>query len=998
MKRLKKGVLCCALLLCGSLMTSCAFTPDLFSSSTLSGSSVAESLSSEKTSIADTQSGEISNSELSTDTEFDTESEEISDGEISTDSDTASEEVSESDTSTDSDSELDSDSDETSDETSDEDSSDEDSSEDDEPTETPVEKPTYERVKPLNDATSTKTLIKTTYKTDGALVVDAIATDFGADPTGRMDSTNAIQQAVNSLQSIGGGTVFLPSGTYLVTGNIYIPSYISLVGDWNKPSVENTDEDFDYGTVIVAKPQTLGGANPQDKPLFTLGNSSGIVGVTFYYAEQNATSVKNYGYTIYANAPNTATLKNLTFINSAYGIGVSMNTMQNELVNLENIYATFLYNAITHNATTDVGFYDNIHISTKYWKNAPSMYKCADADALDSFVNSHLTAIILGDLDDQLISNVTIDGGKIGIKFTRGIRESAGFWGVVHKANISCQTGIYADYLNMVSGVVFTDSNVGIIENNSAVGCIKMSNSTYESTGTGRVVKESGKVAKDVVTTLPSLEFSTSERLFVANTLTAGGNIDNSDKLQTLLNSVGEEGGIVVIPNGIYRLNSSVVIPKNVEIRSTQAIFSRSNHDQKDKTGVVFISYVSGATFVLKENAGVVGVRIWHAVNDFISAYNHLNNGTAPNDVSIKGEGVGAYAYQTESVGAYVGYDFTACNEYILKSNYGVSYVNFIKAGGKNGIITQCLANLNFMVRSDVYKYFDSALSQVGVWERMKNSGEGNEDFALLRDGIGRTYTKMVRLENAENLFAMNVFAYGTAGLFDMVNSTATLVNTSLDYIPSDAFVYELSGGACDIIGSLRVYGISVKVNSGRLTAYGRIANGQVKEKAYDSAVSLEDVIEYVSENATRKTLFNCDSTWGYSFNVSLNTNKQYLVEGRGSWKWKSTTLEGTFKNIDISAFKNGYLHFYIYCSDISKLGDQGQVEITSSGTCDKNEYNWNISQCITQTGWNEVWLDLFSAGVTGGEADLSAINYLRIYTLNSSATFYIDCIEVVTD
>ena len=219
MKRLRKGVLCCALLLCGSLMTSCAFTTDLFSSSTLSGSSVVESLSSEKTSIADTQSGEISNSELSTDTEFDTESEEISDGEISTDSDTASEEVSESDTSTDSDSELDSDSDETSDETSDEDSSDEDSSEDDEPTETPVEKPTYERVKSLNDATSTKTLIKTTYKTDSALVVDAIATDFGADPTGRMDSTNAIQLAVNSLQSIGGGTVFGGVGDAGQTGS-----------------------------------------------------------------------------------------------------------------------------------------------------------------------------------------------------------------------------------------------------------------------------------------------------------------------------------------------------------------------------------------------------------------------------------------------------------------------------------------------------------------------------------------------------------------------------------------------------------------------------------------------------------------------------------------------------------------------------------------------------------------------------------------------------------
>ena len=54
--------------------------------------------------------------------------------------------------------------------------------------------------------------------------------------------------------------------------------------------------------------------------------------------------------------------------------------------------------------------------------------------------------------------------------------------------------------------------------------------------------------------------------------------------------------------------------------------------------------------------------------------------------------------------------------------------------------------------------------------------------------------------------------------------------------------------------------------------------------------------------------------------------------------------------------------------------------------------------QYVTKTGWNEVWLDLWGAGTTGGTADLSSINYMRIYTLNSSATFYIDNIEVVTD
>ncbi len=884
-----------------------------------------------------------------------------------------------------------------SDSTPDDSTPDDSTPEDNIPDEPPVQpKPSYELIKPLNDSNSSKTLIKTKYPTDSAVVADVIATDFGADPTGETDSTAAIQAALNSVGNMGGGTVFLPLGKYLVSSTINIPDYVSLVGDWNKPNADNTDANFDYGTLIVAKPQMLGFLNPQDNPLFTLGDCSGMVGLTFYYTEQSSTLIKKYGYTIYANAPATATLRNLTFLNSAYGIGVSLNSIANELVNLENIYGTFLYNAVHHNATTDVGFYDTIHVSAKYWKTAASDYKCRNAIALDTFVSSNLTAMILGDLDDQLISNVTIDGGKIGIKFTTGIRDSAGFWGLVHNANINCETGVYADYLNAVSGVAFTDSNVGIIENNSPVGCIKMSNSTYEKSGSGRTLQEIGTPAtSDVV--LPSVQFSTSQRLFIANTLTAGGTIDNSEKLQAILNSVGEEGGIVLVPNGIYRVNSPITIPENVELRSTQSTFSRSGHSQANNNGVVFISYVSGATFTLQDNAGVVGVRIWHAKNDFLTARSALKSGAYPNDTSIKGNGTGAYAYMNESVGAYVGYDFSSCDNHILKSNYGLSYVNFIKAGGDNGVIEQCLANPNFMSRSNLYNYFDSSIANVSFWERLKNSGETNEDFAILRDEIGRTFTKMLRLENAKNQMAFNIFCYGEAGLFDMVNTTATLVNTSLDYLLADKIVYELSGGTCNIIGSLRVYGVSVKVNSGTLTAYGRIAFGEVKEKAYDSSVSLADEIAYVSENAKRKTLFNCDS-WTSPFNVRYNSDSKYVIEGTGSWRWKTTTFEGTFDSIDISEYKQGYLHFYIYCSDISKIGSAGQIEITSSQVCDKNEYNWNLLQYVTKTGWNEVWLDLWSAGTTGGPADLSNINYMRIYTLDSSATFYIDNIEAVTD
>ena len=46
-------------------------------------------------------------------------------------------------------------------------------------------------------------------------VFDAVA-GYGADPTGSVDSTDAIQNAIDAAETMGGGVVFLPAGTYLV--------------------------------------------------------------------------------------------------------------------------------------------------------------------------------------------------------------------------------------------------------------------------------------------------------------------------------------------------------------------------------------------------------------------------------------------------------------------------------------------------------------------------------------------------------------------------------------------------------------------------------------------------------------------------------------------------------------------------------------------------------------------------------------------------------------
>ena len=49
---------------------------------------------------------------------------------------------------------------------------------------------------------------------DTIVAVADVVADYGADPTGKADSTRAIRQALIKVAFAGGGTVWMPKGTY----------------------------------------------------------------------------------------------------------------------------------------------------------------------------------------------------------------------------------------------------------------------------------------------------------------------------------------------------------------------------------------------------------------------------------------------------------------------------------------------------------------------------------------------------------------------------------------------------------------------------------------------------------------------------------------------------------------------------------------------------------------------------------------------------------------
>ncbi|MBQ7247005.1 MAG: SGNH/GDSL hydrolase family protein [Lachnospiraceae bacterium] len=108
---------------------------------------------------------------------------------------------------------------------------------------------------------------------------------------------------------------------------------------------------------------------------------------------------------------------------------------------------------------------------------------------------------------------------------------------------------------------------------------------------------------------------------------------------------------------------------------------------------------------------------------------------------------------------------------------------------------------------------------------------------------------------------------------------------------------------------------------------------------------------------------------------------KGYLISDKKDGD--AIVLARTLDNLDMSAFKEGYLHIWVYVRDVSSVKG-GQIEVSSSGTADINETAWDILNYIKKNGWNELYLPVSKGIKTSGGADFSAINFIRVYILTN--------------
>ncbi len=812
------------------------------------------------------------------------------------------------------------------------------------------------------------------YENEDIIVANVIATDdYGADPTGYVDSSDAIQKALNACSKLGGGVVYLPVGRYLVTKTITIPQSVVLHGDWQDPDVKSDDPG--YGTVIIARPTALTEREKKDltsNPLFDVRQTAGVIGLTVYYPDQNPTDAVPYGFTFLATEFSTITLRNITMINSYRGISVRID---HEFTQLENIRMCALETGVTMTKTYDVGNVTGIHISPSYWTEANGNYRCTSPEDAELQCFTRTIGMTLGQLDDETISDIKIDGCHTGILFES--ETTTCFWGLLYDVNISsCYYGIRATGLNRDAGAVIAfgrvEGLVAAIDNKAPEGALKLC-------GVETIGEVTGRTLVDDVSDISAYTLRKGTYKKPASHLYVVPLEDYKDQrkdaapvIQKVLDSAAATGGVVYIPAGHYHLKSPLTVPAGVQLTGAMPIMTRD--DSSISAGTVLLSYVNdGALITLGENAGVRGVRIWYPYYDARTAYDTVakNPNILESCVAIKGTGSGVYVLDSLIASGFTAVDFSDCDNHLIDHLYGCCYYTQAIVGGENGVVQYCMQGRQIIGRCGlVVNYFDPfGMNSEDTWRNQSTAQD------LLGNGLLRTYSSMYQVRDAKNQYFNHCFMFSPDHFATISGSSVYMTNVSTDFMHGAQFVVR-DNSTLTVVNALRSCGASIRCDdSSTADIYNRIAISNYLEGPYHSSAS-DPTSPWEKEWTKTITISDCDSTKGVS-GVSLTTQDSEHKQGTGAWKATYSGAGATvdvvnakFSAVDISdCYENGYLHISLYVNDYRWLKWGGQISLYSESG---ERIYWSLPAHLLQDGWNELYLPFYVGIVVGGDGEFN--------------------------
>lgn len=445
------------------------------------------------------------------------------------------------------------------------------------------------------------------------------------------DAAPLIQAAVDRVSKAGGGTVFLPAGSYMIASRVVVREGVTVRGDY-------CSTDLAHGALLRI---TADKGNEDAPATFSVERGSGLVGLAFWYPEQRLPDPVPYPWTVKnaeMGANDSQTITDCTFVNAWKAICIGPDGT--ELHTFRNLRICALKTGISIDSVTDIGRISEVSVAPCVWLGSrlPNIPK---EDVCGYLMNHDTVAVDIGRSDWEYIWKLSVCYYRRGLVFRKGTRGTTN--AVMADSNLSCcsnaldvaalnQVGLSAyrcefygcnntfagaesydavtqfhscrfnkgsvcnkgvgvvtfqncDLTNSVADVargqlLVQDASVGDVKIGAEVARArllgfneKLANIVSSSTNGDVMVSGRNQLTQkhsDVSPEPMAFARPKSDALYVVTDFGASEtNADNAAAFQAALDKAGANkgGGTVYVPAGLYTFSSDLTVPTGVELR-----------------------------------------------------------------------------------------------------------------------------------------------------------------------------------------------------------------------------------------------------------------------------------------------------------------------------------------------------------------------------------------------------------------------------------------------
>lgn len=488
------------------------------------------------------------------------------------------------------------------------------------------------------------------FETD-EVVVASVAPDL--DNTGSTDVAASLNPILKNVARMGGGTVFLEAGVYLLQSTLVIPENVELRGEWRNP----VQGEAAAGTMLIVK------ADNKVTAVRLNGLNATLRDIGIGHPDQvSFTAPVSYPCSVVSNA-HLVNIRNVTFYNSYHGICAETRA---NAIDIDHVYGTFLNTGITLGSSYEFSFLTNALLDSAIWAQAPSPIAAPNAgqlNDLNAYMEENLHAINIYHNDALTMYNVGVNHAKREIA---QLRQASDQNRCPYGAMMEIHARVHEECLH--PDVTAEYPNVDKVQESRLHGYVFAPGRMPASPGTLVNVKTFGAAGD--------------------------GRTDDTEAIQDALDYAYSEfaGGTVIMPPGNYALSGSLIVPEGVELRGSSG-YSHSHHTL-DTT--VLMAYrgveeeeddeTADALITLSADSGARGFTIHYPEQGFQAADLTTLGQLYPireYPYAIRSAGAGTWVKYVEIENGYNGLDFAAAasDDFILEGLWINAYNKAVAIG-----------------------------------------------------------------------------------------------------------------------------------------------------------------------------------------------------------------------------------------------------------------------------------------------------------------------------